>query len=99
MDGGKDFEKWLQRRLTSHSFSVGMIDGDIGPTTVKAIRAFQASQGLEPTGEADALTVSALRLTSIGAAPRPETIANAAGIAATKTVWPKQTLRQDWSLT
>lgn len=87
---GKDFEKWLQSRLTSHGFSVGMIDGDIGPTTIKAIRAFQASQGLEPTGKADALTVSALRLTSIGAARRPETIANAAGIAPIKTVWPKQ---------
>lgn len=86
----KEFEKWLQSRLTSHGFATGLIDGHIGPTTIKAIKAFQASLGLEPTGTANAATVQALRSTTVGNTPRPEVIADAAGIAPIKNLWPTQ---------
>lgn len=58
------FELWLQSRLTAHKFPVGAIDGKIGPTTIKAIRAFQASHGMEPTGRADGQTVALLKAPS-----------------------------------
>lgn len=86
----KEFEKWLQSRLASHGFSTGLIDGNIGPVTIKALRAFQASQGIEPTGRADQVTIVALRATSIGSVARPELISDAAGILPTKKAWPKQ---------
>ena len=55
------FEQWLQSRLTAHRFPVGEIDGRIGPVTIAAIKAFQASHGMEPTGRADTHTVSLLK--------------------------------------
>lgn len=84
----KDFEKWLQSRLTSHGYPVGMIDGEIGPVTIKAIKAFQAGEGLEPTGLADAVTVAALRATSTGKTPRPAGVPTPAANLA--PVWPTQ---------
>lgn len=86
----KEFEKWLQSRLTSHGFPVGTIDGDIGPVTLKALKSFQKSRGLHQSGQADKATVEALRSTSVGNAQRPETISNAAGIIPTATQWPTQ---------
>ena len=58
------FEEWVQSRLTAHGFAVGPIDGDIGPKTIAAINAFQKSRGLNVSGQADAATVDALRLSS-----------------------------------
>lgn len=55
------FEQWLQSRLTAHRIPVGLIDGNIGPVTIRAIKAFQTSHGLEPTGKADAKTIALLR--------------------------------------
>lgn len=85
-----EFNMWLQSRLTSHGYAVGVIDGKIGLVTLKALKAFQASTGLEPTGVADALTVAALRSTSTGTAPRPEPAAPKASVAPVKTTWPLQ---------
>ncbi len=56
-----NFEQWLQSRLTAHRFPVGLIDGQIGPVTIRAIKAFQTSHGLEPTGKPDGQTVALLR--------------------------------------
>lgn len=58
------FVSWLQSRLTSHGFAVGLIDGDLGPVTTAALQAFQASLKVSPTGTADAKTVELLRQSS-----------------------------------
>lgn len=46
----------VQGRLTNLGFPCGAIDGVSSPATRRALRAFQAAVGLEPTGEADAET-------------------------------------------
>jgi len=43
----------LQRKLAERSFNPGAIDGEMGRSTVGALAAFQASVGLDVTGEAD----------------------------------------------
>ena len=48
------FETWLQSRLTAHGFSVGPIDGIVGPLTTGAIKAFERARGLPVDGLADA---------------------------------------------
>jgi len=58
------FEAWVQSRLTAHGYPCGMIDGNIGPITRAALRAFQAARGLPQTGVGDAGTVAALRAPS-----------------------------------
>ncbi|MCW8060092.1 lytic murein transglycosylase [Agrobacterium tumefaciens] len=40
----------LQERLTTKGFSTRGIDGNVGPNTVEAIRAFQRSAGIVPDG-------------------------------------------------
>ena len=50
----------LQRLLAEQGFSAGAIDGDFGPNTERALRAFQADAGLAVTGRADAATWEAL---------------------------------------
>ena len=59
-----NFEQWLQSRLTSHGFPVGGIDGIIGKTTIKGLKAFQKSRDLPITGQADQATIDALRVSS-----------------------------------
>lgn len=78
-----DFPQWLQSRLTAHGFPVGQIDGVIGPVTTAAIKAFQASRGIEPTGLANTATVEALRSTSSAAPQAPAR-------AGVKEQWPTQ---------
>jgi membrane-bound lytic murein transglycosylase B len=51
----------LQRILTQRGFSVGEIDGKVGPRTRAAVRAFQASAGLVPDGYADAVLLERAR--------------------------------------
>lgn len=51
----------LQRRLHEAGLNPGPIDGIIGQGTTRALRAFQSSLGLEPTGIQDAATIQALR--------------------------------------
>lgn len=84
-----EFNKWLQSRLTSHGFPCGVIDGVLGDLTFKALRAFQASRGLEPNGKADTPTIAALRATSVGTVRRPEGPA-ANPVLPGKSPWPTQ---------
>ena len=49
-----------QQRLQAQGFDPGAIDGVLGQQTQQAIRWFQNSVGLLPTGELDARTLEAL---------------------------------------
>ncbi|WP_210530043.1 lytic murein transglycosylase [Rubellimicrobium arenae] len=51
----------LQQRLTALGYDTGGTDGSIGPRTIQAIRDFQASRGLPPTGFAAPSVLAALR--------------------------------------
>lgn len=51
----------LQERLTALGFDTGGTDGAVGPRTIQAIREFQASRGLAPTGFAAPSVLAALR--------------------------------------
>lgn len=53
--------KELQSRLHDAGLNPGPIDGIIGQSTTRALRAFQSSRGLDPTGIQDAATIQALR--------------------------------------
>lgn len=64
-----NFEQWLQSRLTAHGYPVGGIDGNIGPVSIAALKAFQRARGLEVTGKADGTTVSHLRMPSSAVLP------------------------------
>jgi len=46
----------IQARLRNLGYSVGQVDGAVGPRTREAIETFQRRQGLEVTGEADEAT-------------------------------------------
>ncbi len=91
-----DYYTWLQSRLTAHRFPVGQIDGILGPETHAALKAFQASHGLEPTGRADKHTETLLRAPSSGVLPeikaqipdRDEPVELPQ--APTPNVWPRQ---------
>ncbi|MDH3681149.1 MAG: L,D-transpeptidase family protein [Acidimicrobiia bacterium] len=58
-DSGAEVET-LQNRLAELGFAPGASDGDYGARTAAAVAAFQALVGLDPTGDADRLTVQAL---------------------------------------
>jgi len=58
--------KRLQRLLVRDGFRLA-VDGQYGPGTKKAVRAFQRRAGLRVTGVADDLTLAAMRNTSGGA--------------------------------
>lgn len=86
-----NFEQWLQSRLTAHGFPVGPIDGVIGSKTIAAINAFQASRGLNVSGQADAATVDALRLTSsFSPVPVNRDVPPAPSAPSVPAVWPRQ---------
>jgi hypothetical protein len=51
----------LQERLTAAGFDTGGTEGTVGPRTIQAIRAFQASRGLPQTGFAEPSLLQALR--------------------------------------
>ena len=50
----------LQQRLSERGFLPGAIDGDFGPKTEKALKAFQTDAGIGITGRADEATWEAL---------------------------------------
>ena len=50
----------LQTALANLGFPVGEIDGEFGPNTEAALKSFQISRNLQPTGVADAATLRAL---------------------------------------
>lgn len=91
-----NFEQWLQSRLTAHRCPVGAIDGNIGPTTIAAIKAFQASKGLEVTGTANGTTIDHLRMPSSTIMPEikaqiPDRDASALEThQPSKIIWPRQ---------
>ena len=51
----------LQERLTARGFDTGGTDGVIGPNTIEAIEAYQASAGLAVTGEPSQALLNTLR--------------------------------------
>lgn len=55
----------LQRLLATRGFSPGRVDGDFGPGTDAAVRAFQASEGLLVDGVVGARTLAALGISDI----------------------------------
>lgn len=84
------FVVWLQSRLASHGFPTGLVDGDFGPVTKRALMAFQANVGLPASGTADAKTVEALRATSAGTEKRPEPALGAGTPDPDNRQWPRQ---------
>src|SRR4051812_13634853 len=71
--------KKLQRLLVRDGYTV-TVDGQYGPGTRKAVRAFQRSAGLRVTGTTDDVTLTALRNQTGGAqAPAPGTTPPPAG--------------------
>jgi len=59
-------ESWLEAQVELHrrGFSCGEIDGERGPQTVAALRAFQRARGIATTGKLDEATCSRLQLTA-----------------------------------
>jgi peptidoglycan hydrolase-like protein with peptidoglycan-binding domain len=53
-----------QERLMSQGFDPGAVDGRLGPQTEQGLKEFQASRGLEPSGQLDQQTIAALGLES-----------------------------------
>ena len=57
----------LQIAMERSGFSPGILDGNGGRKTTLAIRLFQESRGMPVTGQADAATLTALRVDAAGA--------------------------------
>ena len=57
---GRDQVRQAQMVLKEKGFDAGEADGVLGPRTRKALIAFQRQQGLEPSGEIDQRTATAL---------------------------------------
>lgn len=51
---------YLQQALQTEGYSIGPIDGRLGPSTIDALTAFQTDHGLEATGHLDGDTILAL---------------------------------------
>ncbi len=56
-----DTTRGIQSRLTSLAYYRHRIDGDAGPWTARALRAFQIDEELPITGKVDAATIERLR--------------------------------------
>ncbi len=54
--------RMIQQALNDRGFASGTADGTWGDRTTTAVRDFQRAQGIEPTGEPDIYTLSALDL-------------------------------------
>ena len=55
--------RWIQRKLKKLGY-LSDVDGDYGPTTTKAVKAFQSRNGLSATGEANSSTIKKLKSSS-----------------------------------
>ncbi len=68
-----EFIEWVQRRLRTHDFNPGVVDGIWGRNTMNAVIAFQTANGLSPNGQLNNATVAALRTDPVvpGAASGP----------------------------
>jgi peptidoglycan hydrolase-like protein with peptidoglycan-binding domain len=60
----RDEIRRVQMVLNQKGFSVGKLDGVLGPRTRNALIAFQRQQGLEPTGGIDQPTMIALGISN-----------------------------------
>jgi peptidoglycan hydrolase-like protein with peptidoglycan-binding domain len=60
--GAGDETSAIQSRLANLGFYHGSIDGKVGPGTQSALKAFQASRGLQAKGQIDDETLNALGL-------------------------------------
>lgn len=76
----------LQRRLRAAGFDPGPLDGQFGPKTTAAVKAFQRRQGLPVTGVVNSATAMALGLR--GAPPAASVATGASSTAG--YVWPTQ---------
>lgn len=63
----------IQERLIELGYYEGDADGDFGPKTEAAIKAFQAANGITQTGSADEFTLEVLYSTDAVENPTPET--------------------------
>ena len=59
---GRSLEAEVQRALSSKGYHVGAIDGEVGPQTRAAIRAYQDNRGLAVTGRIDTTLLRSLKL-------------------------------------
>lgn len=50
----------VQNALKEKGYTIGRVDGIVGPQTMDAIREFQSKEGLTATGQADPQTLKAL---------------------------------------
>jgi peptidoglycan hydrolase-like protein with peptidoglycan-binding domain len=66
---GSDRVREAQTMLLALRFPVGSVDGMDGPTTQRAVRIFQESAGLVPSGTLDAVTLDRLYQVSAEATP------------------------------
>lgn len=57
-----DLGEDVQRALAERGFYHGAVDGEIGPESRAAIRAYQNKHGLEPTGRIDVTLLRSLRI-------------------------------------
>lgn len=55
----------LQQQLRQRGFDPGQFDGNFGPSTETAVRAFQQSVGLQPDGIVGPNTIAALKMPSV----------------------------------
>jgi Putative peptidoglycan binding domain len=58
----RDLIRQVQQRLQAVGFNPGSMDGALGPQTREALRWFQNTKGLPPTGEPDEATLDALSI-------------------------------------
>ena len=50
----------IQQKLNEQGYKVGSVDGKFGPKTKEALRKFQETKGIKPTGQPDKQTMAAL---------------------------------------
>jgi hypothetical protein len=61
-DNDSSLEVDVQRALKRRGYYRGSIDGDIGPASREAIRAYQSEHGLSPTGRIDSTLLRSLNV-------------------------------------
>jgi peptidoglycan hydrolase-like protein with peptidoglycan-binding domain len=54
--------KQAQEKLSAAGHDAGTADGKLGAQTKDALKSFQSSQGLEPSGQLDTQTIAALEI-------------------------------------
>ncbi len=75
----------VQNALKAKGFDPGTLDGPYGPNTSKAIKAFQTSQGLSPSGVIDDSLTNALGIWVTVATIAPGTSSSSSSTSSTST--------------